>query len=670
MKDQNIEKAEFEVNPEIMSATNAAELEILKNIVNNPQEPVSEENAKVVLSLIDKAAEVFGDDLVKETLAYLAAARHGLRIEDLTTLLGESWDNVAFSKVSTCFGVPIVVTYNNMLLIPSFQLKEIIFSSLGESDRKSFHADLAHRFIELPANDPLNVTEPLFHLIRSGNVEKAANFYAATQGQQLANSADAIGINYVVGGETADTVMAMLDVENVDRFELYRRFINEVFISLSQKAAPEFSEKMMIEIENRLAGILNGEAKIEEIILLSMAGLRMVDVKLRSKEMEEVKKYFDRSLGIIDHLFKMDPQPAAFTWTNCDGLFNIALICLDLRQPKAASHILDKAFDVVTAKVNEAPAEENRKIYLASWYIRICRIFQQVNEKEECLKFFNRGKDLLKEVIKDKAEQASKDSENINIQRDLMVMYNDYGDLAHLNGYKEEAEAAYENSLVISERMADKNPDNVEIAIAPTVVYDRLGKMYSDLKDKDKGQVNFVKSMDIRKNLSYKYPEDLRLKHDLASAYHNLANFFITFKSMDQAESYIVKQNSILKEVYKKAPQEQNLIAYIDSTIGMGDFYFSQNSADNAIVTFGTILNDLKELFGQQVSEPVLGRIAAIHYKMGVAQLNKNEKEKSTQNIKVSIDLWNQLYKATNNSNYKISMDKATAVLNGNTKAN
>lgn len=655
----------LEVNPSIAAITSQEEIDALHKFLTS-QEESNEETANSVLNLIDKAAETFGDDLVKETLYYLACSRRGLTINDLEALLGDSWDNEKFSQVAVCFGIPMVAAFENALVIPSVPLRSLLLSSLSEGERVSFHSDIAFRLMKHQPNSPLHITETMFHLLQCNKPGTAANFFAKANGPVLQASAGAVGSTFVAGGKSEESVVAMLDAVTESRFQFYRHFINEVFMAMTQHSAPENSEKLITLIEQRLLAVMGEKNTIDNILLLALTGLRIAMVNLRKQDMDKVKEYFDRSIGIVDRLMQMNPGAEAFSYENCDALFNMGMICMDMHQAKAAQHCFDIAFDILEAKVTKEPADSPRVLLLASWVVTVCRLCQQIQDKEAGEKYFNRGKGAMKSAIAAKANMAAKSPGIVMLERDLMIMYNDFGDLCHENGLKDEALNAYDNALVIGERLASAHPESNEMLVAPSITFDRLGKMYADLKDNQKAIEYFEKSLELRKSLSESHPADLHLKHDLAAAYHNLASMYGMMGEKEKVGDFLRGQYTMLKEVFNANPRvEANILPWLDSVLTLADYNFSLENFDVANEVLMSTLEDVKPLFGIQVSEAILTRIASIHYKAGMTLIKKEQFTPAHANIVASLELWKQLFEVTKNPGYQKNIEQAEEVMKG-----
>lgn len=650
-----------EVNPEIAAITDNIELEQLHKFIITANSEITEEITNIVKNLIDKLAAVFGDDLIKETLDYLAVSRRGLHISDLGKLLGESWDNEKFAKASTALGTPIVVAYDNVLMISAPCLKEVIFGLINPAELKSFHEDIAIRMTELPISDSLRSTETMFHLLMSDQFERAAQFLAASVGQTITNSAAALGGYYAASDENKSNVLSMLECNVENRFELFRRYINDLFLSLAKNNTPENAFSILDGVESSLKAVMGEKNTLDNILLYSLLLMRKATFALHKKDMQEVKNNFDISIGMIERLMSQDPKPSDFSLANCDAIFNIGMICLDMNQEKGAFFCFDNGFKILSRR--EENNTDETLLLLSSWYVSVCRACEALKNNDKLKDYFKQGKQTLKKAISSKATLAAKNPGLYQIDKDLMVMYNDFGDLSFAAQMNEEALAAYENALIIGERLSSALPDSIEMQVMPTITFDRLGRMYDTLKNTEKAESYFKKSLETRKKLKTKAPKDVRLLNDLAGSYHNLASFYLQNGRKNEIKPFLNGQLDALKDSFEALPSDQTVIPWIDAVLTFGDFLASENFIQESLRTFQDAIKDMQKLAGARVSEPVLNRIATLHYRTGKIQITIKEMAPGRQNLMLASDLWKQLLNVTHNKHYQESIDLAQELI-------
>ncbi len=652
------------IHADLSASVTVEEAKYLQDLLLKPQEVDQEETVKHVTALFEKAKAVFDEDLFAEPLAYLAAARRGLRVSDMKALLGEEFDLDAFMQLTTCFGFPFVGFVDGIVFLPSAPLKSILFAQLSEADQVSFHKDIAFYLLKLDAHDVVRQSEVLYHMMQAQMTTESAEFFAGLNDQTLVPSADLMGSCFVSGEEGEKMIEAILSAPIAGKFQLYMHFINEVFVSIAQNTQPENAEKLVRMIERLLTQSMGEKNTINDIQLLALTGLRLASVLARKENVEDVKRYFDNSIGFIGNLLTQNPPIEAFGWHNIDAIFNMGMICVDMRQPKAAFHCYDMAFDLLDKKVAAEAADSDRHLYQATWYITIARVCERINDKETMKLYFERGKSFIDQAIAAKTDFVAKNPTNLLAEQDLMSMHNEVADLAHACGMSELAKTHYDSALAIAERMAASSDEKLELLVAPTITFDRLGKMYAELEDLDQARSYFEKSLTLRQELEKKHPNDIRLIFDLAAAYHNMAGLYATQEDKRPAEPFLVAQIETIRKVSVAQPQnEHTILSMLDAIISLGDFYAMLEQWDKAMETLQQAQEVLKPVLGKQVSEHILNRVAGVHYKTALALTQLGKNEESQNNMKTAAELWRQLMDATKNPVYKEQFQKANEYL-------
>ena len=290
---------------------------------------------------------IYGEDLIIENLNYLTVSRQGLRISDLSVLVGESWNNESFAEATISFGTPLVVSHNNILMISTPHLKQVLLELIDESEIESFHRDLANRFINLNEFNNLRITETMFHLLMGGQLELAAEYLSNVKGSEILSASTALA-GFINSNESnKEKGLSLLNFEVSNSFDLRRRFLNEVFISLVQNNSLADAELIVDTIDKELKEIMGERNTIDNILILSLTLMRKASISLYKNEVENVKNYFDNSIGIIERLLSQDPDSNNFSLSNYDTLFNLGMICLEMNQEKGAFYFFDKAFSLL-----------------------------------------------------------------------------------------------------------------------------------------------------------------------------------------------------------------------------------------------------------------------------------------------------------------------------------
>ena len=140
-----------------MVAIEKQHIEIIKNCSKNLEEMSAE-------LLLEAGRRIGNPELISRAGQYLAISREGLRKKDLAELLGEIWTEVDFSHF-------INYMYDSFMLRDDgrydFTHKSIRAGFLKKCDRKKLNAEIFSHLKELPYNDPVRISEIVYHTIKA-----------------------------------------------------------------------------------------------------------------------------------------------------------------------------------------------------------------------------------------------------------------------------------------------------------------------------------------------------------------------------------------------------------------------------------------------------------------------------------------------------------------------
>ena len=134
-------------------------------------------------ALMDAASRRIGGTMVTRVLELLAASRHGLRVDDLSALLGRDFNQLDFahfiSYMNDCFLLREDGSYD-------FSHKSIREGLAARRDLRECHKALADHLLGLSADDPLRRKELAWHLIAADRKTDFADCVCAADEELLA----------------------------------------------------------------------------------------------------------------------------------------------------------------------------------------------------------------------------------------------------------------------------------------------------------------------------------------------------------------------------------------------------------------------------------------------------------------------------------------------------
>jgi tetratricopeptide (TPR) repeat protein len=134
--------------------------------------------------MFERAEEIFGVGIVRAFLGLIAVGRAGWRESDFRAVVpglsGEDWDELRFASLRRLFRGQIRqrgalmrwdVSHNQMRIAIQQHLAR---HGIAEA---FVHAAIANHLLSYPQHDPLRISETMVHLLGSGDVTRAANYY-------------------------------------------------------------------------------------------------------------------------------------------------------------------------------------------------------------------------------------------------------------------------------------------------------------------------------------------------------------------------------------------------------------------------------------------------------------------------------------------------------------
>lgn len=138
------------------------------------------EAGELFIEIIKRASEDFGYTLTNKALEYLALSLNGLREKDLSTLLGNDWDELRFASLRRWFGRLLTETgANRQWNLTHHSIVLALRHRLAANERQ-LHESISSYLLSLSDSDPLRPSA-LYHLIKAGDKQRFAWFYATSK---------------------------------------------------------------------------------------------------------------------------------------------------------------------------------------------------------------------------------------------------------------------------------------------------------------------------------------------------------------------------------------------------------------------------------------------------------------------------------------------------------
>ena len=144
-----------------------------------------------------------------------------------------------------------------------------------------------------------------------------------------------------------DFVETLASFEGLERLNLVRRMMNEVFVSLLNHAPIEFADNYISILIKTAEDVAAKSPSIPNSLLISLGLIRKATSQMRKGDQEKTKEYFEKALQNLDKTFNFYKNANDFSWEDAETVFNIGFIALEMHQPKAAELVFNVSFNIL-----------------------------------------------------------------------------------------------------------------------------------------------------------------------------------------------------------------------------------------------------------------------------------------------------------------------------------
>jgi tetratricopeptide (TPR) repeat protein len=661
------------------------------------------------ISLTQKAGAVFGNTFTKTVFEYLAISRNGLREKDLEILLSDKhWDSLQFANLRRWFKTHLVLQGEELQwnLVHSI-LKNAIIEQIHEKILKQLHSSISSYLLTL-TSDPMKADETMYHLLKSGNLGEAVEYYSGDMNiDEIAGATDSLTETISSDEKGLEIVCSFPDLlRNNDKRKqvLVHRFIFELNYALKRnnllKERSAFLAKIEIVAEKiRENPDLDLAFMYDRMALASSLG----DAYEILGNNEKALKYFILSSELADELCRVHPMKQVMKFSLAISNLHLGDISATMGAGEAALKYYLVAYDQLNElhKTNESNESllENLTIAIA----KLGTLYFEFGKTDEALKHFLESKELsyilyrinpLQENIvdlhavsyeklgdiylamghKEKAfscykssNTLSKEAYSLNPMRkvtleNLLVSYSKLGTVCLEMGDTKKALSYFEIYLNMSEEQSIINPNNFFLEKNFSIGYLKLSSTYQELGDWEKALecANTFKNMS--EILSGKYPESELIKYQLAESYEELGKFNKKKSNFNEAFALYAKSLKIKKSLYEANPRSERLKGgYANVLERTGAITLDIGNVNESLFYYEKSENLYRELY---LSDPlkvkIKSNLALIISSLGHVQTTlgntKSALKYYTEGLQLSKELFN-----TNPDNFIYQDDLITA---------
>ncbi|MBD3236394.1 MAG: DUF4062 domain-containing protein [Candidatus Eisenbacteria bacterium] len=234
--------------------------------------------------LLARAGRGFGPAWVDSLAGLIAISRAGWRESDLRHLMpgvsGQAWDDLAFAGVRRALGTHIVQRGNQAQwdFFHAALREAVLRRGLAqESTRRYLHGLIADHLQSLAHEDPLRISESMFHLIGLGDRDRAASHLAEAVQQQWSNAAALSGAVSAM----VEAIQACLGDEERDRLTIW---IAELMGGDEDLRAGRVANAIIFDLSTDLAITGSVQTERPRKRLLAAAQVRLEELHQRNPQ--------------------------------------------------------------------------------------------------------------------------------------------------------------------------------------------------------------------------------------------------------------------------------------------------------------------------------------------------------------------------------------------------
>jgi serine/threonine-protein kinase len=218
----------------------------------------------------------------------------------------------------------------------------------------------------------------------------------------------------------------------------------------------------------------------------------------------------------------------------------------------------------------ELLAEEGSNFY------RVASITAEIDDKSKAVQWYQKARSNFSSLADRNPEARS----------DLARVDNDFAKLQHELGKRRDAEALFEEAIVLLEALvaSDNSPDDErELASA-------LNNLAVLRREEDKFEEALKlhkRALDLQESLAKANPRNRRYQADLGNSQHNLGRFLAAQGKWNEARVAYVKAEEIRSRLVEKEPSQLTFISDLaDTRHNLGELYREMKKPEKAIRSF------------------------------------------------------------------------------------
>jgi tetratricopeptide (TPR) repeat protein len=518
--------------------------ERLRDLMFDAVEAMPGDSLRLYRATFDRAAEQFGAPAAQAFLGLTAVSRAGWRESDFKQLLprasGDSWDERRFAALLRRFAGQMSQrgdlgqwdsNHTQMRAAAHSRLSAL---SLTEPQ---LHLLIADYLLTVASDDPLRISETMFHLLGSKDESRAARYYGdASLSEAEVQGATRVLADAVISPPTGSPGSAARDItrwldtsDNSICAHLAARFLFNLDAEL-ERHGPLESRLIVLESTKRaFERLLRSEPDNtgwQRDLSASFEGIG--DVRVAQRDLPEALKSFREGLAIRERLAGAEPGNADWQRDLAATYEKIGAALEAQRNLPEALKALREGLAVRDRLAGTDPDNDDWQHELSTLHDRIGEVLMAQGDLPEALNSFRNALAITKGLVRN-------DPDNTTWQRDLSVSHDRIGDVLMAQADLPGALESFRDGLAIRERLARADPDNIGWQRGLSVSHDRVADVLVAQGNLPEALQSLRDQLAITERLAASDPEHAAWQRDLSVSHDRIGDVLVAQGKLTEA---------------------------------------------------------------------------------------------------------------------------------------
>jgi tetratricopeptide (TPR) repeat protein len=505
-----------------------------------------------------RADEQFGIELSRDFLDLIAVSRGGWRESDFRIMLprisSQPWEELKFAQLRRLYRGQIqkrgsYERWNfNHAQMRAAALTQLEASGLGDSD---LHSTIVDRLLSCPTDDPLRISEVMFHLVRSKNWQRAAVYLgnAALKPAEAAGASRTL-IEMLSTGDASsspglDAIGHLLDAGDLDLPEsraITEVIVNRILYDLHPLLAPRLAPDVQIALTarvHRTARALLGKSpnNQDRRYDFAMAEARIGQAyAARGQDDDALQAYRQSFLTMEPLVTGRDSQGQLCIQTNkLEYLHGSWLAHADSGHLYFKGGYIQTALDFCKFALQQAeqltlfePSNPLWQANLASSHRRMGEVQIQQGDVGGAMTSYHAAKTIYAAI----AEKNPKSIETLYRLADTAF---GEGEVRKAAGWRPFALIAYNEARAAQERLLRADPYNFTLLMASATTLERLGDVHMAQGEMSEATSQYQACFAIWERLFRTDPANADWHRGMLIALERLGDTFLRAGDLDEA---------------------------------------------------------------------------------------------------------------------------------------